>query len=241
MHIAILVENMRREGYELQISQPKVIIKEENGKKLEPFEELIITVPEEMSQVVIKKMTARRGNMIKMNQDHGNIKIVFEIPTRGLLGYRNEFIVDTRGEGIMYSRIIGFKPHIGEIVKHNVGSMISMATGKALGFSLFNLQNRGDLYINPATEVYEGMVIGNASKGYDLSVNPTKGKQLTNVRASASDEAICLKPPIEITLEKGMSIISEDEYLEVTPKNIRLRKQHLTENERVKASRKQSS
>ncbi len=237
MHIAILLENMRRESYEMQISQPRVIIKEEKGIKLEPFEEVTINVPEKMSGTVIKKLSIRCGNMIEMTPEHGNVKIVFEIPTRGLLGYRNEFVVDTKGEGIIYTRIIGFKPYVGNIKKNNVGSMISMATGKTLGFSLFNLQNRGALYIKASTEVYEGMVIGNTAKGRDLTVNPTKGKQLTNMRAAGSDEAINLTPPIKLTLEKGMSIMSENEYLEITPNNIRLRKQFLTENERTKASR----
>ncbi len=232
MHLAILLENMRRENYEMQISQPQVIFKEKNGEKLEPFEEVIAIVPKEMSGVVIKKITSRHGNMIEMTPDSEDMKIIFEIPTRGLLGYRNEFIVDTRGEGIIYTRVIGFKSYVGKIEKSNLGSMISMATGKALGFSLFNLQNRGDLYISPGVEVYEGMVIGNASKGNDLTVNPTKGKQLTNMRASKSDEAICLTAPIKLTLEVGMSIMDDDEYLEITPKNIRLRKKLLTEGER---------
>jgi len=238
MHIAILLENMRREGYEMQISQPHVIIKEEDGIKLEPFEETTINVPEEMSGTVIKKLSARRGNLIQMTPEHGGVRIIFEIPTRGLLGYRNEFVVDTRGEGILYTRVIGFKPYVGEIKKHEMGSMVSMATGKALGFSLFNLQNRGNLYIEATTEVYEGMVIGDAAKGNDLMVNPTKGKQLTNVRASGTDEAINLTPPMVITLERGMSVMSDDEYLEITPNNIRLRKQILTESDRTRLGRK---
>jgi GTP-binding protein len=238
MHIAILLENMRREGYEVQISQPHVIIKEENGEKLEPFEELTINIPDTMSGTVIEKLSKRKGKMIEMKPEHGNLKLIFEIPTRGLLGYRNEFVVDTRGEGIMYTRVIGFKPYAGEIKKREVGSMVSMASGKALGFSLYNLQDRGTLYIDANTEVYEGMVIGNVSKGSDLAVNPTKGKQLTNVRASGSDEAISLTPASKISLESGMSIMSEDEYLEITPDCIRLRKQFLTENERIRAGRK---
>jgi len=238
MHIAILLENMRREGYEMQISQPHVIIKEKDNAKFEPFEEVTINVPEEMSGTVIKKLSSRRGNMIEMIPEHSNVKIIFEIPTRGLLGYRNEFVVDTRGEGIIYTRVIGFKPHVGDIKKHSVGSMISMATGKSLGFSLFNLQTRGALYIGANTEVYEGMVIGNVSKDKDLAVNPIKGKQLSNVRASGTDEAIHLTPPLKLTLEKGMSIMSDDEYLEITPNSVRLRKQFLTENERVREGRK---
>jgi len=238
MHIAILIENMRREGYELQISQPNVIIKEINSVKNEPFEEVTMLVPSDLTGVVIEKLSKRRGNMIEMKPEHGATKIIFEIPTRGLLGYRNEFVVDTRGEGIIYTRVIGFKPHVGVIEKTELGSMVSMATGKALGFSLFNLQERGSLYIIANTEVYEGMVIGNAAKGQDLIVNPTHGKKLTNMRSSGADDAIRLTPPIDLTLERGMSIMSDDEYLEITPKNIRLRKQFLTESERTKASRK---
>ena len=238
MHIAILLENMRRENFELQISQPTVIIKEENGVKLEPFEELTITVPEEMTGTVIEKLSKRKGNMLEMKPDHSSIKIIFEIPTRGLLGYRNDFVVDTRGEGILYTRVIGFKPYAGVIEKTELGSMISMATGKALGFSLFNLQDRGTLYIGATTEVYEGMVIGNSAKGNDLTVNPTKGKQLTNMRSSGADDAIRLTPPTTLSLERGMSTMNKDEYLEITPKNIRLRKQALSENARVKVNRK---
>jgi GTP-binding protein len=238
MHIAILLENMRREGYELQISQPHVIIKEIDGVKHEPYEEVTINVPEEMTGVVIEKLSKRKGNMLEMKPEHGNIKILFEIPTRGLLGYRNEFIVDTRGEGIIYTRVIGFKPYAGDIEKKELGSMITMATGKVLGFSLYNLQDRGSLYIGANTEVYEGMVIGNAAKGFDMTVNPTKGKQLTNMRASGADEAIRLTPPVEVTLERGMGIMNADEYLEITPQSIRLRKQQLKETDRIRESRK---
>ena len=238
MHLAILLENMRREGYEMQISQPRVIIKEEQSKKLEPFEEVIINVPEKMSGTVIQKLSSRYGNLIEMNPEYGNLKIIFEIPTRSLLGYRSEFIVDTKGEGIIYTRVIGFKPYVGEIKKSEVGSMVSMISGKALGFSLYNLQDRGVLYIGANIEIYEGMVIGNTAKGHDLAVNPIKGKELTNMRASGSDEAINLTPAVEITLERGMSIMRQDEFLEITPNNIRLRKQLLIEIERVRAGRK---
>jgi len=238
MHIAILLENMRRENFELQISQPNVIIKEKDGQKLEPFEELTIIVPPEMSGIVIEKIAKRRGTMMEMKPDHGNTKLIFEMPTRGLLGYRNEFVVDTRGEGILYTHVLGFKPHVGEIERHDLGSMVSRNTGKALGFSLFNLQDRGVLYIDANTQIYEGMVIGNVAKGNDLAVNPTKGKQLTNMRASGADEAIHLTPPLDLSLERGMGIMSEDEYLEITPLSVRLRKKHLTENDRVRAARR---
>ncbi len=238
MHIAILLENMRRENYEMQISQPHIIIKEENNIKLEPFEEVTINVPEKMAGVIIKKLSNRSGNLIEIVPERDNVRIVFELPTRGLLGYRNEFVVDTKGEGIICTRVIGFNPYGKEIRKADVGSMISMATGKTLGFSLFNLQARGVLYIGANTEVYEGMVIGNTAKGHDMTVNPTKGKQLSNMRASGSDESITLTPPVKLTLEGGMSIMNNDEYLEITPNHIRLRKQFLTENERKRSIKK---
>ena len=238
MHIAILLENMRREGYEMQISQPQVITKIIKGKLFEPFEEVTIDIPSEFSGVVIKKLSKRGGKMTDIHQNDTQTRLLFEIPTRGLLGYRGEFIVDTHGVGIMASRVIDFKPHAGNIEKRSVGSMISMATGKALGFSLDNLQTRGKLYIGPTIEVYEGMVIGDVSKGDDMTVNPTRGKQLTNMRSSGADDAISLTPPIKLTIENGMEIMNDDEYLEITPKSIRLRKQLLKEIDRVKASRK---
>lgn len=238
LHIAILLENMRREGYEVQVSQPKVIIKEINGVKNEPFEEVTIDVPTAYSGAIIEAMGVRKGIMANMENRGSITRMVFEVPTRGLLGYRGDFIISTKGEGILCSRVIGFRPYAGEIKRKETGSMVSMATGKALGFSLANLQERGVLYISPATEVYEGMVIGNVSKGNDMSVNPIKGKQLTNMRASGSDDAIQLTPPVILTIERGLEIMNEDEYLEITPQSVRLRKQHLTENERVKAARK---
>lgn len=238
LHIAILLENMRREGYEIQVSQPQVIFKEVEGKECEPFEEATVDVPEIYSGTVIEKMAKRKGTMINMETTGKQVRMTFEIPTRGILGYRSEFIVDTKGDGILCSRVIGYKPHVGQIRRRNVGSMISMATGKALGFSLDNLQNRGTLYIEPGQEVYEGMVIGNTAKGADMSVNPTKGKQLTNMRASGSDDAIQLVPPLKLTIERGLEIIAEDEYLEITPLSVRIRKQFLTELERKRAERK---
>jgi GTP-binding protein len=234
LHIAILLENMRREGYELQVSQPQVIIREENGVKMEPFEEAVIDTPTEYQGVIMERL-GMRGFIAQNMQTHGDtVRLFFEGPTRGLLGYRNQFVIDTRGEGILSSRFVGFRPHIGEIRKRPVGSMVSMIAGKALGFSLWNLQDRGVLYIKPATEVYEGMVIGNTSKGEEMTVNPTKGKQLTNMRSSGSDEALTLVPPYEITVERGLEIIGDDEYLELMPTSVRLRKQLLTESARAK-------
>ncbi|MBN2884521.1 translational GTPase TypA [Patescibacteria group bacterium] len=237
LHIAILLENLRREGYELQVSQPQVIVKEIDGVKSEPFEEVTIDVPEALSGVVIEKMSKRKGRMSDFKTQNGQSRITFDIPTRGLLGYRNEFVVDTKGEGILCAQVSGFKPYAGEIEKSELGSMVSMISGKALAFALWNLQERGVLYISPNTQVYEGMVIGNVSKGNDLTVNPIKGKQLTNVRASGSDEAIQLTPPMPLTIETGLGMMNADEYLEITPENIRLRKQYLTEIDRQRAKR----
>ena len=236
MHIAILLENMRREGYELAVSQPQVIIKEENGEKVEPFEEVTIDIPSEFQGAVIERLGNRAFIMSNMVVHENQVRLLFEGPTRGLLGYKNQFIVDTKGEGILASRVLGFRPHAGEIKKRQVGSMISMVQGKALGFSLYGLQDRGQLYIGAGTEVYEGMVIGNTSKGEEMTVNPTKGKQLTNMRASGSDDAIMLINPKIISIEIGLEIMADDEYLEVTPKSVRLRKAKLKEAERKRGT-----
>lgn len=239
LHVAILLENMRREGYEMQVSQPQVIIKDIDGIRSEPFEEVTVECPMEVSGTVIEKIGKRKGIMMEMKEGSGGYtRLIFEVPTRGLLGYRGEFMVDTRGEGTLYTRVIGFRPFAGEIKKRDEGSMVSMATGKALAFSLNNLQERGTLYIAPSTEVYEGMVVGNVAKGTDMAVNPIKGKAMSNMRSSGADEAIKLVPPIEISIERGLEIILGDEYLEVTPKSVRLRKQYLTEVERVRMNRK---
>lgn len=237
LHIAILLENMRREGFEMQVSQPEVIIKEENGIKTEPYEELVIDVPMESSGSVIEKIGKRRGIMRDMVEKEGIARIIFDIPTRGLLGYRSEFIIDTKGEGIMSSRVTGFREYAGEIKKREYGSMTSMVAGKAVAFSLANLQERGILYIGHGTEVYEGMVVGNVLKGDEMSVNPTKGKQLTNMRASGTDEAITLNPVFVLSIERGLEVMNHDEYLEVTPKSVRLRKKYLTEIDRVRSKR----
>ena len=237
LHLAILLENMRREGFELQVSQPHVLEKTENGKRLEPFEEVLVDVPEQMSSAVISKLTERRANLMDMKTENRQTRITFEAPTRGLLGYRNQFVIDTKGLGIMSSRFIAFKQYVGEMKHEKSGSMISMENGKALAFSLDNLQNRGVLYVEPADEVYEGQVIGNTSKGEDLYVNPTKGKQLTNMRASGSDEGIYLTPAYKLDIERAMEIMGDDEYIEITPTAVRLRKILLTQQERNKVQR----
>ncbi|MES3031171.1 MAG: translational GTPase TypA [Patescibacteria group bacterium] len=238
LHIAVLLENMRREGYELQVSQPQVIVKEIDGVKSEPFEELTIDTPEEFTGSIIEKLGKRKANMTDMKTKDGSARMVFEIPTRGLLGYRGAFVIDTKGNGILASRFLAFKPYAGEIEKHSTGSMTSMMTGKALAFALWNLQERGRVFIEPTTEVYEGMVVGDTSKGDDMDVNPCKGKQLTNMRSSGNDEHIMLTPAWKLDIEKGLETMREDEYLEITPLNVRLRKKFLTDSDRAKAKRK---
>jgi GTP-binding protein len=237
LHIAILIENMRREGFELQVSQPQAIIKDIDGVKSEPYEEVTIDVPEECSGVVIEKLGKRRGIMQDMKTKDGQVRMIYEVPTRGLLGFKGQFVVDTRGNGILCSRFLDFKPYAGDIQKQEFGSMVSMMDGKALAFALWNLQERGVLYINPGTEVYEGMLIGNVTKGEDMDVNPIKGKNLTNVRKTSSDEAIYLTPSMPIDIEKGLEIMGSEDYLEVTPLNTRLRKKYLTKIDRSRAIR----
>ncbi|MFA6416264.1 MAG: translational GTPase TypA [Candidatus Paceibacterota bacterium] len=237
LHIAILLENMRRKGYELQVSQPQVITHEVDGHKHEPFEEVIVDAPSTYQGTIIERLGTRSFVMKDLKMHGDSVRLTFEGPTRGLLGYRNQFIIDTKGEGILSSRVIGFKPYAGEIRRRAVGSMTSMTSGKVLGYALWNLQERGTLYIGPNVEVYEGMILGNTAKGEEMVANPTKGKNLTNVRASGTDEAMVLFPHYEITIERGLEIINEDEYLEITPKSVRLRKQLLTENDRNRSKR----
>ncbi len=234
LHVAILLENMRREGYEVQVSQPQVITKEIEGKLHEPFEEIVIDVPSDCQGSIIEKLS-KRGSILKNMEIHeSRAMLVFEGPSRGLFGYRNKFVIDTKGEGIMATRNIGYRRHVGEIARQEVGSMISQVSGKTLAYSLDNLQTRGTLYVKENTEVYEGMVIGNTSKGEQMTVNPIKGKQLTNMRASGSDDAVKIVPPHLLTIETGLEIMAKDEYLEVTPQSVRLRKKFLKESERKK-------
>jgi GTP-binding protein len=237
LHVSILLETMRREGFELQVSQPQVIIKEIDGVKSEPFEEVTADVRSEVSGDVIRKLSQRKGIMTNMRENEGITRLTFEIPTRGLLGYRGEFVVDTRGEGILSARFIGFRPHVGTIEKHEFGSMISMENGDAVGFALWNLQERGTLYIGAGVPVYEGMLIGNTSKGDDLEVNPCKGKVMSNYRSAGKDEAIDLIPPFTLTIERGLEIMHESDFLEITPESVRLRKQYLKKSDRDKKSK----
>ncbi len=235
LHLSVLLESMRREGYEVQVSQPEVILKKDGGQLLEPYEQLIITVPEEFSGTVIEKLGKRKGEMVDMQTNNGVTRIEYLIPTRGILGFRSEFIKDTKGEGLMDHSFAKYDEHKGQITKRVNGTLISGEQGKSVAFALWNLQERGRLYIGPGVDVYEGMIIGENSRSEDLVVNPSKEKKLTNMRTTASDEAIKLTPPMTITLENALEIIAEDELAEITPKNIRLRKKFLTENERKRA------
>lgn len=238
MHLSVLIENMRREGFELQVSQPEVIMKEIDGVLCEPIETAIINVPNEVSGKIIELLSARKGIMKNMINENENTILEFEIPTRGLLGFRSEFILLTKGEGTLYHSLLNYQAYCGKIEKRKVGSMISGNDGKAVAFSLFNLQERGPLFIEAGTEVYEGMIIGEHNQGTDLTVNPMKEKKLTNVRASGSDEAIKLTPPQKMNLERAIEYIRENEYVEITPKNIRVRKKWLTEIERKRNTKK---
>ncbi len=232
MHIAVLIETMRREGFELQISQPEVIMREINGVKHEPIEAVVVNVPDDLSGPVIQAMGKRKGVMTNMKAENGNTMIELDVPTRGLLGFRSQFLVMTKGEGSLYHSFDRFEPHKGPIEKRSVGSMISAETGATMAYSLWKLQERGALFVGPATEVYEGMVIGEHNQGTDIVVNPLKNKKLTNVRASGSDEALNLTPIVPMTLEKAIEYIGPDEYVEITPENVRLRKKFLKEHER---------
>jgi len=230
MHIAVLIESMRREGFELQISQPEVIMQQIDGKTHEPIENAVVNVPDAMAGSIIESLGKRKGIMTNMKSDNGNTTLEFEIPTRGLLGYRSTFLLLTRGEGTLFHAFSHFAEHTGSIEKRSVGSLISGETGPTMAYSLWKLQERGPLFVKAAVNVYEGMIIGEHNQGTDLVVNPLKNKKLTNVRSSGADEALSLTPVVPMTLEKAIEYIKEDEYVEITPTQIRLRKKHLSEN-----------
>ena len=239
LHLSVLIETMRREGFEFSVSKPKVLVKEIDGVKCEPIERTQIEVPEEHAGMVIEEMARRRGEMQSLStNEHGITRIEFLLPTRGLMGYRNEFLTVTRGLGILTSIFEEFAPWKGTIPGRLRGVLISICMGKATGYSLFNLQDRGVLFVGPGEEVYEGMVVGENSRDNDLIINVVKGKQLTNVRASGSDENIILTPPRLFTLEQAIDYIQDDELIEVTPDSIRMRKRYLTEQERKRFDKK---
>ncbi len=241
LQITILAENMRREGFEFCMGRPEVIIKMENGVKTEPFEHLVIDLPDEFSGAVIEKLGKRKAEMKTMVPTaDGQTRLEFEIPARSLIGFRSQFLTDTKGEGVMNHSFLEFRPFSGAVEKRGNGALVSMEDGVALGYSLFNLQDRGVLFIEPQAKVYVGMIIGEHSRPNDLDVNPIKGKNLTNVRASGSDDAIKLVPPRKLSLERALEWIEEDELVEVTPSNIRVRKKYLDPNQRKRMQRQNS-
>ncbi|MEJ2373465.1 MAG: translational GTPase TypA, partial [Sulfurimonas sp.] len=239
LQITVLAENMRREGYEFSISRPEVIVKEIEGVKCEPFEHLVIDVPEDLSGTVIERLGKRKAEMKSMvPMGSGFQRIEFEIPARALIGFRGQFLTDTKGEGIMNHSFIEFRPYSGGVESRSYGALISMENGETLAYSLFNLQDRGVLFIGPQTKVYEGMIVGEHARNNDLVVNAIKGKAQSNVRSSGADEAIKLVPPRDMSLERALEWIEDDELLEITPENIRIRKKFLKETDRRRESRK---
>lgn len=233
LHLSVLIETMRREGFELQVSKPNVIFKEENGKKMEPMEYLTIDVPEEFMGAVMEKMGPRKAEMVNMTSAvNGYTRLEFIIPARGLIGFRNEFMTDTKGNGIMNHVFEGYAPYKGEIEARSRGSIVSFEQGEAMAYGLFNAQERGRLFITPGTPVYQGMVVGECARAEDLDINVCKGKKLTNTRASGSDDAVKLVPVTTLTLEQSIEFIGNDELVEVTPESIRIRKRYLDAAER---------
>jgi len=238
LHLSILIETMRREGYELLVSRPKVIYKEINGEKCEPIERLVINVPDDCIGTVIEKIGNRKGEMLNMEPaETGHTKLEFKIPARGLIGYRTEFLTDTKGNGIMSHMFEGYEPFKGEVMARTRGTIVAFEPGKSITYGLYNAQDKGDLFIGPGVEVYEGMIVGLNSRNEDLAINVCKEKHLTNTRASGSDDALRLVPPIQMSLEKAIEFIQDDELVEVTPKSIRLRKKILNNKDRERAAR----
>lgn len=234
MHLSILIETMRREGYEFAVSMPHVLYKEIDGQKCEPIEKVYIDVPESCVGAVVERLGSRRGEMLSMEPNGSRMKLQYLVPARGLIGYKSDFLTATRGEGVMNTVFHGYEPYKGEIPGRSSGSLIAFETGEAVTYGLFNAQERGMLFIDPATPVYEGMIVGMNPKGEDIAVNVCKRKHVTNMRASGSDEALRLIPPKKLSLEEAIEFIAPDELIEVTPQNIRLRKQTLSNTQRMK-------
>ncbi len=237
LHLSVLLEQMRREGFEIQVSRPQVIMRDGPNGKEEPIEQAIIDVPENNAGTIIDMMNRRKGELVDMRTEEGHTRIEFKVPTRGLLGFRGDFIIETRGEGIMNHSFIAYEPYKGDLPGRSRGSMISMLAGEAMGFDLWKLEERGKLFIGPQTKIYEGMIVGESAKDQDMVVNVTKGKKLTNMRASGSDDATKLTPIKPMSLEEALEYIDDDELVEITPTSIRLRKKLLTENERKRGGK----
>ena len=236
MSLSILIETMRREGYEFQVSPPRVLYRTIDGKKCEPIERLVADVPSESVGAVIEKLGSRKGDLIEMTPVGSRMKLEFLIPARGLFGYRNEFLTDTRGEGIMASVFDSYAPYKGDLSRRNTGSLVSFETGESVSYGLFNAQERGALFIGPGVKVYEGMIVGVSPKQEDITVNVCKKKQMTNMRAAGSDEALRLVPPRKLSLEQCLEFLADDELLEVTPESLRMRKTILNHEKRMKAT-----
>ena len=241
MHLSILIENMRREGYEFQVSTPKVLFKEVNGEKLEPYEELIIDVPEDSMGTVMESMGLRKGELRAMQPVGSRVKMEFIIPSRGLFGYRSEFLTNTRGEGILNSVFYNYGPYKGEMTQRSNGSLVAFEEGESITYGLYNAQERGTLFIGPGERVYAGMVVGYSPKSDDITVNVCKKKQATNTRAAGSDEALRLTPPRVMSLEEALEFMNDDELLEVTPEHFRIRKQILDHAQRMRALKHRKS
>lgn len=242
LQLGVLIETMRREGFELSVSRPRVLFKDENGQKMEPTEEVVVDVDEEYTGVVVEKISLRKGEMVDMRPSGGGkTRIIFYVPSRGLIGYQSEFLTDTRGTGIMNRLFHDYVPYKGEIQGRRNGALISIDKGEAVAYAIWNLQDRGIMFIDPGDKVYEGMIVGEHSRDNDLEINVLKNKQLTNIRTTSKDEAIRLVPPLKMTLEQMMSYIEDDELVEVTPKSLRLRKAALDSNERKKLSRQKKA
>ena len=224
MHLSVLIETMRREGYEFAVSMPKVLYQYENGKKLEPVEQVIVDVPETAVGAVMEKLGSRRGELITMHPTGDRIRLEFKMPARGMIGYKNEFLTDTKGEGVLNTIFLGYEEYKGDITMRNFGSLVAYETGEAVTYGLFNAQDRGPLFVGPGTPVYEGMVVGYTPKSDDIVVNVCKKKHITNMRAAGSDEALRLTPVKKMSLEEYIEFLGEDELLEVTPKSLRVRK-----------------
>lgn len=238
LQLGVLIETMRREGFELTVSRPRVLMREENGQKMEPIEEVIVDVDDEYSSTVIDKMNRRKAEMTDMRSSGaGKTRITFLAPSRGLIGYQSRFLTDTRGTGVLNRLYHSYAPYKGDVPQRRQGTLISKDTGTAVAYAIFNLQDRGEMFIGHQTPVYEGMIVGEHSRDNDLEVNVLKGKKLTNVRASGSDDAVVLTPPRKMSLEDMMAYINDDELLEVTPLNLRLRKKHLCPHERKRAAK----
>jgi GTP-binding protein len=236
LQLGIIIETMRREGFEFSVSRPRVLMKEEGGERLEPFEEVIIDVDEEFSGVVVDKLSRRKGQMSEMSPSgRGKLRMAFGVPSRGMIGYLSEFRTDTRGTGVLNRMFSGYAPYAGPIGRHRNGALVSMESGPTTAYSLYALESRGQLFVGAGVEVYSGMVIGEHAKDNDLEVNPVKGKALTNMRAAGHDEATVLSPPRYMSLEEMLSYIADDELLEITPRNLRMRKRELDATKRHKS------